>query len=199
VTGSKITVGKRFMMTSGILLLLSMALAAVALVSLNKISSDAHKLATDSIPGTFYSAAVEGDALQLRGDYLRHIAETDPATMQEIERDIATNDDRLARDLKSYQETISGPDDQAQFDKMRPLLIAVQDGWEKVRPVSREGKNVEAFQLYNTYITPSMLPLKTQLMEFVSANKRDWTRRWRRPVRRFKRRGGWFLFWGLSP
>jgi len=169
----EMTIGKRFIITSGVLLLFITILATVAGLSLNKISADAHMLATDSLPGTFYAAAIQGDELQLRGDYLRQISETNPATIQEIEQNIVTNNEHLAEDLKNYQATITEAGDQTDFDKLKALIAAVQQGWDKVRLVSRAGKSVEAFQSYNTYIVPPMLPLKVQLAQFVSANKKS--------------------------
>jgi methyl-accepting chemotaxis protein len=171
--GSSMTIGKRFIITSGVLISLSVASAVVATVSLSKINSDARVLASDSLPGTFYAAAVERDMLQLRGDYLRHIGETNPTIMQEIEQNLATNGGLLVNDLKSYEGTISTPEDRAQFESLKSMIAPVLQGWEKVLPVSREGKNVEAFQLYDAYVVPSMNQLKGPLSDLVSSNKRD--------------------------
>jgi methyl-accepting chemotaxis protein len=170
---STMTIGKRFIITSGALVCLSMILVAVAIVSLNSIGKDVNSLATDTTPGIVFAASMRGDVLALRGDYLKHINESDAAAMARVEQSIATNDANLARDMKSYEDAITSDEDRANFEKLKPEVAAVRQGWETtVRPVSRLGKNVDAYQLYNSAITPSMDLLKVQLVQMVDWNKK---------------------------
>jgi len=166
------TIGRRFTITSGGLILLSTVLAVVAIVSLNGIGKNAHSLATDTVPGIVYASAIRGDELALRGDYLRHIAESDPATIAQVEQSIAKNSDLLTADMKSYEDSITSEEDRGNFEKLKPEIAAVSQGWEKVLPVSRTGKNVEAYQLYVAEVTPHMDSVRDQLIVMVDWNKK---------------------------
>ena len=176
--GSSMTIGKRFIITSGVLVLLSTANAVVAIMSLNGISKDIHSMSTDTIPGIVYASAIRNDVLALRGDYLKHIAESDEDGMIAEEQSIANNDAHLAEDMKGYENSVQYEDASAQTEdrellgKLKPEIAAVHQGWEKVRPISRAGKNVEAFQLYTAEVTPNMDQLRAQLAVLVDTNKK---------------------------
>jgi len=101
------TIGRRFIITSGVLIFLSTALAVVAIVGLNGIRKNVNSLATDSVPGLSDAAAIGVDVYTLRGDYLRDISETDPAALAEVDQDIVLVNARLVKDLKAYDETIT--------------------------------------------------------------------------------------------
>jgi methyl-accepting chemotaxis protein/methyl-accepting chemotaxis protein-1 (serine sensor receptor) len=170
--GSKMTIGKRFIITSGVLLLLSTVSAIVTILGLSGIGSNVHSLATDSVPGLYDSAAMRGDVLALRGDYLRHIGETDEATMNQVEQQIVANQQKLASDMKSYDETINEEDDRANFAKLAPELAALYQGWDAVHSLSLASKNVEAFALYKSAMLPHMDALHDQLDTIVEWNSK---------------------------
>jgi len=170
--GSSMTIGKRFIITSGVLVCLSIILVLVAIVSLNSIGSDVHTLASDTTPGIVYAAEIRGDVLALRGDFLRHINETSDANMHAVEQSIETNNGKLDQDMKSYEDAITTDEDRANFDKIKPEIAAIRAGWEKVRPLSEASKNTEAYQLYLSDIAPSMDPIKGQLTTMVNWNKK---------------------------
>jgi len=171
--GSTMTIGKRFIITSGVLILLSTALAVVAIVGLNGIGKGVHSLATDTIPGLVYASAIRGDVLALRGDYFKHMAESDPAIMAKVEQNIADDDASLAADMKRYEDAITSEEDRGNFNKMKPEIAAIHQGWEeKARPLSRLGKNEEAYRLFNSEVTPHMDPLKASALYLVEWNKK---------------------------
>jgi methyl-accepting chemotaxis protein/methyl-accepting chemotaxis protein-1 (serine sensor receptor) len=160
------------------LVLLSTAITTVAIVSLNGISKDVRSMSTDTIPGIVYASAIRNDVLALRGDFLKHIAESDEAGLNAEEQSIATNDAHLAEDMKDYEDSLQYEDAAAQTDdrdllsKLKPEIAAVHQGWDKVRPISRAGKNVDAFELYTAEVTPTMDQLRVQLAGLVDANKK---------------------------
>ena len=171
--GSTMTIGKRFIITSGALVCLSMILVAVAIGSLNSISKDVHSLATDTVPGIVYATAIRGDVLALRGDYLRHIGETDDATMHQIEGQIASERQNLDANMKSYEDAITSDEDRANFAKLKPEIVALYQGWDnQVHPLSIASKNVEAFAMYNSVMHPHITALRAQLNTMVDWNKK---------------------------
>jgi methyl-accepting chemotaxis protein/methyl-accepting chemotaxis protein-1 (serine sensor receptor) len=164
------TIGKRFIITSGVLVLLSVALATVAVLGLNNIGKHVHSLATDSVPGIVYASAIRGDILALRGDYFRHIAEDDPAVLALMEQSAAKNDAALVADMKEYEDSISSEEDRGNFEKLKPEIAAQRQGWEKVLPVSRTGDNAAAMAVYKAEVLPHMDRLRVQMIDMVSWN-----------------------------
>jgi hypothetical protein len=84
--GSRLTIAKRFLLTSGLLLLLTLISAAAAISGLTTVTANVHSLATDSVPGLYNSANMRGALMALRGDYLQHIAEDSPANVAAAEQ-----------------------------------------------------------------------------------------------------------------
>jgi len=166
------TIGKRFIITSGILVLLSITLAGVSIFSLNGIGKGVHSMATDTIPGVVYAYAMDVDIANLRGDQLRHISSSDAADMQGWESKIAKDKEDFARDLKLYENSISQDEDRQNFSKLEPLANALYNGWEKVLPLSRASKNAEALELYTAEVSPSLLALQGQLQSMVDWNNK---------------------------
>jgi len=166
------TVGKRFIITSGTLVLLSTLMTIVSVWGFNSVRANVHSMATDTIPGIVYASAIRGDLLAMRGDFLRHISSSNDTEMQVVEDSIAKNNSLLDEHLKEYEDAITSDEDRQNFAKLRPGIAIIRQGWEKVRPVSRASKNVEAFQIYTSDITPTMDQLKIQLVELVDWNKK---------------------------
>ena len=80
--GSKLTIGKRFIITSGTLLLLSTMLSLVAIWGFNKVGRNLQRLETDTVPSIMISSSLRGDANALRADYLRRILSTDASEVE---------------------------------------------------------------------------------------------------------------------
>ena len=169
---ASMTVGKRFIVTSGVLIALCIILVIIAVTGFNSVGNNARSLATDTVPGIVYSAEISSDIYALRGDYLLHIAQVDAAGVERTEQKIAKDDDLLAGHMKSYEDAITSAEDRQNFERLKAEIAAVHQGWDKVRPVSRAMKNVEAFQLYDAQITPHMDLLKTQIAEMVVWNNK---------------------------
>ncbi|HWZ50962.1 MAG TPA: methyl-accepting chemotaxis protein [Granulicella sp.] len=169
---SAITVGGRFIVVAGCLLFLIALLASVAILGFNGVNQGIHSLATDAMPGALDSESIKADTNNLRGDYLQHIADSNAARMQQTEQLIATDDALLARDMKSYEDTIFHEDDRENFNKLKPELDAVHRGWERVLPLSRAGRNVEAYELYVAEVKPHLDALVAQAQVIVDWNLR---------------------------
>ncbi|MDP9050151.1 MAG: methyl-accepting chemotaxis protein [Acidobacteriota bacterium] len=166
------TIGRRFIVTSGVLLLFTTALAAVAIFDLNGISKDAHSLATDSVPGLNDAATIQTDAYRLRLDYVHRMLETDAANMAQEEQTIGITSARMADDFKIYEATISQPVDRENFNKLQPEMDAVQLGWQKVLPVSSGSRTAEAYALYKVDVLPMASQFATDIATVMDWNKK---------------------------
>jgi methyl-accepting chemotaxis protein len=166
---TSMTVGKRFVMTFGVLLLLSTVLAIISIMGFMSVGKDVHSLAVDTIPGVTYAYAMDVDITTLRADQLRHIIAQDPAEMQKWEQAIAEDHQSYSRDWKAYGDTLTEEVDRSNFAKLKPLTDALDTGWEKVVPLSHLNKTAEAIQAYSTEVRPSLLATQAQLSSIV-----DW-------------------------
>lgn len=165
------TVGKRFALLAGLLLAMGGLIAAVALWSSWRVSTDVESLTGDSIPGVVYAGAVKADVYRLRVDYLWHILERDPGEMQKVEQDLATVNERLKADLKAYEDSITAEEDRQNFAKLKELVAGVTDAWDQVQPLSRGGKKDDAFDLYTRAVRPIMISAADRLDTMVQWNQ----------------------------
>jgi methyl-accepting chemotaxis protein len=165
------TIGKRFMLTSGILLLMSTATAAVTLFGLNSITKDTHSLSADSLPGLNAASNIHSDIYNLRLSYMRHMVENDPAVMANEEATMSATTLRLNEDLKTYASTIVEQIDRENFNKLTPEIEAAQQSWLKVLPVSRTGNADATYALYKVELLPKMSQLASDTETLVAYNK----------------------------
>jgi len=172
MNSTSMTVGKRFIITSGALLLLTTVLVIISVLGFNSLGKDVHSLAADTIPGLTYAYAMDVDVATLRGDHLRHILASEPADIQKWEGEIATDHDHYARDSKAYDASITSAEDRQNFAKLKPLLDGVDTAWLKILPLSRANKTPEAVQIYTTELRPQLLDLEDQLTLMVAWNQK---------------------------
>lgn len=168
----KLTISKRFTITSGVLIVLAQIMVVISVTSLNRISDDVHTMQTDTIPGIEYASAIRGDLYNLRGDYLRHMHEPDQAGVSETESLIARDRQQLDQDLKAYDSQIVETNDRQNFDRLKSDIQGIDDGWQQVLPLSRAIRNADAYALYKKAITPHMDSVKDQLTEMVTWNRK---------------------------
>ena len=169
---SRMTIGKRFIITSGVLMGLTTLLTVVAIVLCNRVSTNIHSLATDSVPGLKDSGTIQRDMLALRGDYLLHIGSINPEAVAQAESKIASDSSHLAEDMKQYEGTITQEDDRQNFEKLRSDVTAIQELWtNKILALSRADKNAEAIAVYLAEVAPHMDAAQAELNTIVDRNK----------------------------
>jgi methyl-accepting chemotaxis protein/methyl-accepting chemotaxis protein-1 (serine sensor receptor) len=168
-----LTISRRFIILSGILLSLSSLLALVALGGLKRIKTDVTSLASDSVAGMISASAVESDVLTLRSDYLRHLLETDPSEMDAVEQMIATADAQLDRDLAAYDASIFHSEDRTAFNRTKQQMASVRESWNSIFPLSRAGKSAEALRVYKIDLKPRLDTLSGTVKELDDYNRRN--------------------------
>jgi methyl-accepting chemotaxis protein/methyl-accepting chemotaxis protein-1 (serine sensor receptor) len=164
------TIGRRFTLTSGILLLLSAALALVSLLTLSAVQTNVRALSNGSVPGLVHSSGIRGDLLKVRGDYLLRIGQTDPAEATKAEGKVLADTARLTADMKVYEAGILSDADRRNFDQLTPEVAAVQTAWDKALLLCRASQNAAAIAVYNAEITPHMDLVKAGLESIVLWN-----------------------------
>ena len=101
----------------GIALLL--VVGGMAFSGMSRMDKATENLITDPIPGLLYTANLLDDCKQFRLFEFRHILATDDAGMREVEDLMQKKQAEVQHDLDNYGKSISMPDDQANFDKLK--------------------------------------------------------------------------------
>jgi methyl-accepting chemotaxis protein/methyl-accepting chemotaxis protein-1 (serine sensor receptor) len=166
------TIGKRFILTSGVLVAFLIAMTLVSVLSLNSIGGHVNSLATDTIPGITYAKALDADLAKLRGDFISHVASSDAAEMRQAEQTIAIHQTQLTSDMKAYEDSITSSEDRANFEKLKLDVAAIPELWEKILPISRAQKDAEAYALYGHTLLPVMDRLTKNLSDMVAWNQK---------------------------
>jgi methyl-accepting chemotaxis protein len=164
------TVSKRFLLTSGVLLVFTTILAIASVIGFTSISKDVHSLATDTIPGVVNAYAMAVDVEALRGDQLRYIISTDPVEMEKWEQAMLSDHQHYAQHYKLYDDSITAEEDRQNFAKLKPLFDQIDRGWEKVVPLSHANKTTEALQVHANEVRPSLVALVEQLNLIIDWN-----------------------------
>jgi methyl-accepting chemotaxis protein/methyl-accepting chemotaxis protein-1 (serine sensor receptor) len=173
---NKMTIGKRFAVTAGGLLVFIVLLSAVALVGINRMSKSVEKLSSESVLRIDRSETMRSDILGLEAALLLHMHESTPDGIAKAEETIKQYNDAFDTDLQTYGAVIAAEDveDRNNFDKLGPELTAVRQGWTgKVVELSRAGKQVEAFAAYNADVRSHIQALVSQLDIIVDWNLRQ--------------------------
>ena len=170
---NKMTVGKRFMITSGICLSLLVVLATVAVQSLHSAEEAVSVLSTNTLPSTRGSLLIASDVNRLRGEYWKHMATNSPAGMEKVEEDIRTDKATLQEHYKTYLLTIdNNEEDHGNYDALGRGLEEFESAWQKVLPISRAGKTDEAVALFMTAASPKFAEIEDTAARMVVYNKK---------------------------
>jgi methyl-accepting chemotaxis protein len=168
---SPMTIGKRFIITSGVLLLLSAILVALAAMGFSAARKGVQSLASDSIPGIVYSSALVSDLYNLRLNALHVIVAADAADASKWNATQRTARAQFTRDMKSYEDTINVDEDCQNFARVKTLTDALDTPWAQIASLTEAGKRAEALRATDDYISKA-LELQQQLQLILEWNQR---------------------------
>lgn len=169
---TQMTVGKKFALTSALLLMLTAVLAGVSIYSLASINASMTTIAADALPGITYISEADSLVMEYRGNAWKHIASTDPKDMEKLESAQAVLKEKLQHSLREYEKAITQPQDRELFSKVPPAFERFEQGWKSVLPISRAGKTQEAYEKYSAEVNPLFLAYKEASRASVEWNQR---------------------------
>ncbi len=168
---TQMTIGQKFMLACGTLLLTSLLQAVVAMVGFNAVRSGIQSMVTTTVPGIVSSSQILQDLYILRGSYLRHMLSTDIADMAKLEEEDTAALAKLRADMHSYEVSITQSVDRQNFERVKPQVDTMLQVWETILPVSREGRSADAYALYVAKMIPAMATLDGTLTDIARWNK----------------------------
>jgi methyl-accepting chemotaxis protein len=173
---SQMTIGRKFSLTGGFLIGMTLLLGAVALLGFRSYHQALTALAEDSLPGVSASAKVESALLEIRGDIWQHIASSDKAAVERMDGEIQRLKGQIDEDLLSLQASIFTVEERAIFEKIRPSLIRYYQAWDNIAPLSRAMKNEEACTKFMAEAAPALQALEETVRAETEFNRRSGAR-----------------------
>jgi methyl-accepting chemotaxis protein len=145
---SQMTIGKKFALTSGMLILWTVVLGVVSLTGLGTIADRVQSLGNDALDGVSTSGQMESALLAMRGDILEHVGSKDSSRMVALENDIGKLKEEIAAGFAAIEQSIATEEEREIIGGLRPALERYYRLWEEVVPLSRGSGNEEAFKKY---------------------------------------------------
>jgi methyl-accepting chemotaxis protein len=145
---TQMTIGRKFALTSGMLILLSIVLGVASLVGLNSIGKRTKLLSEDALDGVSTSSKAESALQEMRGDILKHIGATSSSQMAPIESHINTLKQEIATSLAAVANSIASDEEREIVRKIQPAIDRYYQLWDEVLPLSRASKNEEAYKKF---------------------------------------------------
>src|ERR1700694_3137868 len=108
---TQMTIGRKFALTSGMLILLTIVLGVASLVGLNSIGKRAKSLSEDALEGVSACSKVESALLELRGDISKQIGASSSSQMAPIESHINTLKQEIAAGLADVGKAINSDEE----------------------------------------------------------------------------------------
>ncbi len=156
---SSMTVGKKISLIGAFLLSLTLTLGVSSLIGLNSLVRTAHALSDDSLAGVSMCSQVESNLLLMRGHMWRHIASRDPKDTAEMDQQIQKLKEIVNTELADREKAILSNQEREIYLRIRPDLDRYYQAWSGVAPLSRAGKNEEAYKLYLVEANPAFTAL----------------------------------------
>jgi len=170
---SHATVATRFSTTCAGLVLLTLILGSVTIYQVGGIQTSLQAIVGDSLPGVYQISMLDSEVFELRGNYWKHIANSDKTAMANIESANESLKQKIQDTLRSYEKTISGEEDRRLFANIKAPYERYVAAWEEVAPLSRAGKTAEAVAKYIAVADPAHAQLKTAVRGLVDWNRKN--------------------------
>ncbi len=167
----KTTVGAKFALTSGGLVVAMVLVGVVSLYNLAGLNRLTQLIITDPMPGMDTMARAWGATLTVRGDLWRHISQSDAAMKAESERNIEESKGKAARALRAYEPTITAAEDRALYDKLMPAWQRYMDALPGVLALSRNGNSEQARAKYDAEARPAFDSVRDLLQTEIDFNR----------------------------
>ncbi len=164
------TVGK-IGSAGALLVAMTIALGMASLINVKRMARYQEATVSDAMPGVYDMGRVMSLANDMRSRMLLHIASSNPQDAVRFEGEIASFRERVKAAMKEYEKTIFRAEDREGFSKIEPAFDRWFASWEPVRLVSRQGKNKEAFAMFQQNVTPPMSDLQKAINDEIEQTR----------------------------
>ncbi len=169
----QMTIGKRFMITSGICLVLLLVVYGVSISGLFSARSAISELGNREILSTRYSMALASDMNKLRGDGWKRMAVETPERRAEADAQIRVDRAQLDSDLKAYLPGIADAEDRGNYESFIAQSNAFAAAWQEVSAVDDKGVADASVNLYLKIALPKFEEANATALKMVEYNKKS--------------------------
>jgi methyl-accepting chemotaxis protein len=166
------TIGKRLISGFGVVLAITTALGGFAAVRMTTLRDRAASITEDALPGIIAIDRTMLLASNNSTNLMHHIASDDDKKMAEIEKEMAAVSEATAKALADYEKTIREPKDRELFTAIgttRAAMAKIRS--ERVLPLSRAHKSLEALRAYETEMEPADVAYNKALQAEIDYNR----------------------------
>ncbi|AZP73406.1 methyl-accepting chemotaxis protein [Pseudomonas poae] len=166
------TLRQRILASFAVIIAIMLLMVVVSYSRLLKIENSEEAVRDDAVPGVYLSSMIRSawvdsylqtlEMLGLRDD--KGLSDTDKADFKSYEARIQTQ-------MASYQKTINGRDDQAEFDKFETLHQAYNKSLAVVLDSLQRNDLDAARKEFNTNLTPAWTAGRMKLNDIITENK----------------------------
>ncbi len=169
---SSMTIGKRFFVASGTLLVMNVVLSAVALLGFDNVEREVHALSTSTVPALFYAAQMSANLNTMRGNMLRGVLEPELAQKQQFENIVARSKQGFNESVHSYNSAVTTESEREDAARIFQRVESFGPGWEKMMALSHQSKTAEAYAAYNADVASAMSASRDQIDALVAKHKK---------------------------
>lgn len=166
------TLRQRILASFAVIIAIMLLMVVVSYSRLLKIENSEEAVRDDAVPGVYLSSMIRSawvdsylqtlEMLGLRDD--KGLSDTDKADFKSYEARIQTQ-------MASYQKTINGREDQAEFDKFETLHQAYNKSLAVVLDSLQRNDLDAARKEFNTNLTPAWTAGRMKLNDIITENK----------------------------
>ena len=166
------TLRQRILASFAVIIAIMLLMVVVSYSRLLKIENSEEAVRDDAVPGVYLSSMIRSawvdsylqtlEMLGLRDD--KGLSDTDKADFKSYEARILTQ-------MASYQKTINGREDQAEFDKFESLHQAYNKSLAVVLDSLQRNDLDAARKEFNTNLTPAWTAGRMKLNDIITENK----------------------------
>jgi len=170
---SEKTIGFKITLTCTVLVAFTLVLAAAALLGMNRLSADIHRLQVDSIPGQYTIGRLDtlaGEAARKMGDELLDLVTNAGNDKERTQKESAASWSKYQDELKAYEETITQAEDRQLFGSVRPASDRYIQSWKQVLSLAAASKMDEALRLQRSETAPAFDALRKTIDDLVQWN-----------------------------
>nr|WP_205347794.1 methyl-accepting chemotaxis protein [Pseudomonas allii] len=172
ITVKNWTLRQRILASFAVIIAIMLLMVVVSYSRLLKIETSEVAVRDDAVPGVYLSSMIRSawvdsylqtlELIGLRED--KGLTDTDKADFKSYEA-------RILQQMANYQATISGGDDQAEFDKFEAQHQAYNTALAAVVERLQNNDLAGARKLFDTQMTPSWVAGRMKLNDIITENK----------------------------
>lgn len=170
----QMTIGKRFILTAGVLLALITMQGGLSLYLIHNLAKSVDTVVTDPLPGVYRISQVAISLQTMRGNAWKHMASVDAGQKAKAERENAEMKTTIEKDLSEYAPTITTAEDRELYSKIGPLIARYEDILSNdVEPLSRDNKLDDARARYMAEADPVHRAAQDAVLALIDLNRRN--------------------------